>query len=82
MKSNITAEDVKKAATLSDSELEKKLKEVLSSKSGAAGVLKNINVDAIKNQIKTKSPDDLAKLINKLGKIDSELINKIKKSLN
>lgn len=79
----ITPDDIKRVASLSDSEMKRKLNEISSSLSSSAvgKMLSDVNLDSLKNQIQTKNPDDLAKFINKLGKMDQGLVDKIKRTL-
>jgi|GEM_PF-2670389 len=79
----ISAEDLKKLAAMSDADIERKLKNVISSTNGNAlkSLLSNIDVASIKKQIQGKSPENFSKLIDTLGNLDDSLIEKIKNQL-
>ena len=86
MKENnkITQEDIKKVASMSNSEIEKKLKAILAdSKNGAMKkMLSGVNIDSFKKKMQSSSKEDIEKFMKILGKLDPSVISKIKDSLN
>ena len=79
----ISAEDIKKLQSLSNSEIEKKLKDLLDdSKNGAVKkMLSGVNVEKMRNKLKTSSKEELEGFLKIIGRIDPAIIGKIKKSL-
>ena len=79
----INADDLKKLASMSDGEIERKLKSVISSTNGSAlkSMLSNVDVNTIKKQLQGKSPESFSTLLNNLSKLDPSIIDKIKNSL-
>ena len=76
----ISSEDIRRVAEMSDKQLKEKLSQLSSSSGDSAlgKMLSNLNIDMLKKQLRTKNPDDLANLMNKLGSLDSSFINKLK----
>lgn len=76
---NITNDDIKRVLNMSEQEIEKRLS-AMDSK-----VIKNIagNLSSadIKKQLSSKSPDDISRLINGLGKLNPSLLKKIKEAI-
>ena len=80
----ISQEDLKKITSMSNVEIEKKLKGILSdSKNGALKkMLSGVNVDALKKKLQSSSKEEIDSFMGVLSKLDPALINKIKDSLN
>lgn len=80
----ITQEDIKKITSMSNGEIEKKLKEILSdSKNGALKkMLSSVNVEGLKKKLQSSSKNDIDSFMGVLSKLDPSLISKIKDSLN
>ena len=81
--SKITQEDIKKITSLSNSEIEKKLKGILAdSKNGAVKkMLSDVNVESLKKKLQSSSKDEIDGFMGILSKIDPNIIKKIKDSL-
>ena len=79
----ISQEDIKKITSMSKSEIEQKLKTIFgdSKNNGVKKMLSGIDVDSIKNKLKSSSKEELEGLIKVISKLDPGLINKIKDSL-
>lgn len=82
-KNKISQEDIKKITTMSKSEIEQKLKTIFSDSknSGLKKMLSGVDIESIKNKLKTSSKEELDGLIGIISKLDPGLINKIKDSL-
>ena len=80
----ITSDDIKKISTMSNSEIEKKLKGILAdSKNGAIKkMLSGVNVDGLKKKLQSSSKEELESFMGILSKIDPSIIKKIKDSLS
>ncbi len=80
----ITQEDIKKITSMNNSEIEKKLKEILSdSKNGAVKkMLSGVNIESFKKKLQSADKDDIEGFMGILSKIDPNIIKKIKDSLN
>ena len=80
----ITQDDIKKITSMSNSEIEKKLKGILAdSKNGAIKkMLSGVDVDSMKKKLQSSSKEDIEKFMGITSKLDPSLINKIKDSLN
>lgn len=80
----ITQEDIKKITSMNNSEIEKKLKEILSdSKNGAVKkMLSGVNIESFKKKLQSAGKDDIEGFMGILSKIDPNIIKKIKDSLN
>ena len=81
--SKITQENIKKITSLSNSEIEKKLKGILAdSKNGAVKkMLSDVNVESLKKKLQSSSKDEIDGFMGILSKIDPNIIKKIKDSL-
>ncbi len=77
----VTPDEIKNISKMSDREIEKKLKDILSSSGNLKGILKGIDVETVKKQLQSKNAADLSKFINSLEKVDPQLLTKIKNSL-
>ena len=82
--SKITQEDIKKITSLSNSEIEKKLKEVLSGSGNGAvkKMLSGVNIESFKKKLQSSSKEEIDGFMGILSKIDPNIIKKIKDSLN
>lgn len=80
----ITQDDIKKITSMSNSEIEQKLREILSgSKNGALKkMISGIDIAAMKKKLESAGKSDIDKFMSGLGKIDPSLINKIKDAIN
>ncbi|MBR6523917.1 MAG: hypothetical protein IKT39_04835 [Clostridia bacterium] len=80
----ITQEDIKKIASLSNSEIEKKLKEILSGSGNGAvkKMLSGVNVEGLKKKLQSSSKEEIDGFMGVLSKIDPSIIKKIKDSLS
>ena len=80
----ITQDDIKKITSMSNSEIEKKLKGILAdSKNGAIKkMLSGVDFDSMKKKLQSSSKEDIEKFMGITSKLDPSLINKIKDSLN
>lgn len=80
----ISQEDIKKITSMSNAEIEKKLKGILSdSKNGALKkMLSGVNIDGLKKKIQSSSKEEIDGFMGVLSKLDPALISKIKDSLN
>ena len=79
----ITRDDIKKITAMNNSEIEKKLKEILAdSKSGALKkMLAGIDISSMKKKLQSAGSSEIDGLMGMLGKIDPALIGKIKDAL-
>ena len=79
----INSDDIRRVASMPDEELKQKLSQLINSSNGSAigKMLSNINIDALKKQLQTKNPNELAGFMNKLGNIDPSFINRLKDAL-
>lgn len=82
--SKITQEDIKKITSMSNGEIEKKLKDILAgSKNGALKkMLSGVNVESFKKKVQSSSKAEIDAFMGMLSKLDPSLISKIKDSLN
>ena len=80
----ISQEDIKKITSMSNAEIEKKLKGILSdSKNGALKkLLSGVNVEGLKKKLQSSSKEEIDGFMGVLSKLDPALIKKIKDSLN
>jgi len=80
----ISQEDIKKITSMSNAEIEKKLKGILSdSKNGALKkMLSGVNVEGLKKKLQSSSKEEIDGFMAVLSKLDPALIKKIKDSLN
>ena len=80
----ISQEDIKKITSMSNAEIEKKLKGILSdSKNGALKkMLSGVNVEGLKKKLQSSSKEEIDGFMGVLSKLDPALIKKIKDSLN
>ena len=79
----ISQEDIKKITSMSNAEIEKKLKGILSdSKNGALKkMLSGVNVEGLKKKLQSSSKEEIDAFMGVLSKLDPALISKIKDSL-
>lgn len=79
----ITGDDIKKITSMNNSEIEKKLKEILAdSKNGALKkMLSGIDINSMKKKLQSAGSSDIDKMMGMLGRIDPALIGKIKDAL-
>lgn len=82
--SKITQEDIKKITSMSNSEIEKKLKGILAdSKNGSVKkMLSGVNIESFKKKLQSSSKEEIDGFMGILSKIDPNIIKKIKDSLN
>ncbi len=80
----ISQEDIKKITSMSNAEIEKKLKGILSdSKNGALKkMLSGVNVEALKKKLQSSNKEEIDGFMGVLSKLDPALISKIKDSLS
>lgn len=76
---NITNDDIKRVLSMSEKEIEKRLS-AMDSKT-IKSIAGNLSGADIKQQLSSKSPEDISKLINGLGKLNPSLIKKIKEAI-
>lgn len=73
---NITNDDIKRVINMSESEIEKRLAGMDSK--AIKNMVGNLSGADIKKHLASKSPEDISKLINGLGKLNPSLLKKIK----
>ena len=80
----ISQEDIKKITSMSNAEIEKKLKGILSdSKNGALKkMLSGVNIEGLKKKLQSSSKEEIDGFMGVLSKLDPALISKIKDSLS
>lgn len=79
----ITPDDIKKITAMSNSEIEKKLKDILSnSKNGALKkMITGVDIGSMKKKLQSSSKNEIDSFMGILGKLDPSLISKIKDAL-
>lgn len=79
----ITKDDIKKVSSMSNSEIERKLKEILAdSKNGTLKkMLSNVDLNSMKKKLQSAGTAEIDNLMGALGKLDPSLIGKIKDAL-
>ncbi len=79
----ITGDDIKKIASMSNVEIESKLKDIISGteKGAIKKMLSGVDAESLKKKIEKTNPKELEGFMGVLGKIDPSVIEKIKKSL-
>ena len=80
----ISQEDIKKITSMNNSEIEKKLKEILSD-SGSGAIKKmisGVNIESFKKKLQSSSKEEIDSFMGVLSKIDPGIIKKIKDSLS
>ena len=76
---NITNDDIKRVLNMSEQEIEKRLSAIDSK--AIKNIAGNLSGADIKKQLSSKSPDDISRLINGLGKLNPSLLKKIKEAI-
>ena len=82
--SKITQDDIRKITSMSNSDIEKKLRAILAdSKNGAVKkMLSGVNVESFKKKLQSSSKEEIDGFMKILSKIDPSIISKIKESLS
>ena len=80
----ISQEDIKKITSMSNSEIEKKLKGILSDSGNGAvkKMLSGVNIESFKKKLQSSSKEEIDGFMGILSKIDPNIIKKIKDSLS
>lgn len=79
----ITQEEIKKVASMSNSEIEKKLKSILGDSKNVAvkKMLSGVDIESFKRKIQSSSKEEIDGIMGIISKLDPAIINKIKDSL-
>ena len=79
----ITGDDIKKITSMSNTEIERKLKDILSdSKNGAVKkMLSGVDIAGMKKKLQSAGKEELDGLMGLMSKLDPSLISKIKGAL-
>lgn len=76
---NITNDDIKRVCNMSEKEIEQRLS-AMDSKA-IKNIVGNLSGSDIKKQLSSKSPEEISKLLNGIGKLNPSLLKKIKDAI-
>ncbi|MBR2846838.1 MAG: hypothetical protein IKC41_07050 [Clostridia bacterium] len=79
----INTNDLQKVMSMSNGEIEAKLKDILSTTNvgNLKKLIENADIAAIKEKLQTKDQKELSKIAGHMSKLDPELIKKIKDAI-
>ena len=79
----IGANDLQKVMSMSNGEIEEKLKDILSTTNvgNLKKLIENADIAALKEKLQSKDQKDLTKIAGQMSKLNPELIKKIKDAI-
>ncbi|MFA7636891.1 MAG: hypothetical protein WCX81_03915 [Monoglobales bacterium] len=82
--SKITQEEIRKVASMSNADIERKLKSILdgSKNSAMKKMLSGIDIESFKRKLQSSSKEEIESFMGIIGRLDPAIINKIKDSLS